>query len=132
VRLNRAEFEALAGDAGSHERVMHYARGSGIIVGLSGETDLITDGTRALTIANGHPYMATVTAMGCAGSALVAAFLAIEPDALMATAAALLTLGVAGELAAEGARGPGSFAVAILDALHNLDAATLSAKARVT
>ena len=132
LRLNRAEFEALAGEAGSHERVMHYARATGIVVGLSGETDLITDGTRAVAVANGHPYMAKVTAMGCAGSALVAAFLAIEPDALMATAIALLTIGIAGELAAEEARGPGSFAAAILDALHNLDAATLSAKARVT
>lgn len=132
VRLNQAEFRALSGDSASHERVLHYARTSGVIVGLSGATDLIADGPRAITIANGHSYMAKVTAMGCAGSALVAAFLAIEPDALVATAAALLMLGIAGELAAQEARGPGSFAVAILDALHRLDAATLIARARVS
>ena len=74
--------------------------------------------------------MAKVTAMGCAASALVAACLAVEPDAWRATAAALVMIGVAGELAAAKAQGPGSFAVAILDALHNLDGPTLIARAR--
>ena len=76
--------------------------------------------------------MAKVTAMGCAGSALVAACLAVEPDAFRATAAALLIIGVAGEMAAEKAAGPGSFAVAIIDALYNLDGPTLIARAKVT
>ena len=40
-------------------------------------------------------------------------------------------IGVAGELAAAKADGPGSFAVAILDALHNLDGPTLIAHAKV-
>ena len=41
---------------------------------LTGERDLVTDGARLATIANGHPLMARVTAMGCAASALVGAF----------------------------------------------------------
>src|SRR5262249_43427063 len=57
----------------------------------------------------------------CAGSALVTACLAVEPDAFRAAVAALVIIGVAGELAAEKSAGPGSFAVAIIDALHNLD-----------
>ena len=76
--------------------------------------------------------MAKVTAMGCAASALVAACLAVEPDAWRATAGALVMIGVAGELAAAKAEGPGSFAVAIIDALHNLDGPTLVARAKVT
>ena len=79
------------------------------------------DGKRLATIANGDPLMAKVTAMGCAGSALVAACLAVEDDAWLATTAALLMFGVAGEIAAERARGPGSFAVEIIDALHGLE-----------
>ena len=71
------------------------------VIGLSGATDLVTDGKRVAEIANGHPLMAKVTAMGCAGSALVAACLAVDDDAWSATAAALVILGVAGELAAE-------------------------------
>ena len=59
--------------------------------------------------------------MGCAGSALVAACLAVENDAWLATTAALIMFGVAGEVAAERARGPGSFAMEIIDALHALN-----------
>jgi hydroxyethylthiazole kinase len=70
--------------------------------------------------------------MGCVGSALVAACLAVEEDAWSATAAALLMLGVAGELAAAKASGPGTFATAIIDALYNLDAATLVSRAKVS
>jgi hydroxyethylthiazole kinase len=80
--------------------------------------------------------MARVTAMGCAASSLVAACLAVEPDALVATASALLIVGVAGEMAAakmqeQGNFGPGSFAVAILDALYTIDAQILAGKARL-
>ena len=45
--------------------------------------------------------------------------------------AALTIVGVAGELAAAEVAGPGSFAVAILDTLYNLDGPTLIANARV-
>jgi hydroxyethylthiazole kinase len=43
----------------------------------------------------------------------------------------LVILGVAGELAAEKSAGPGSFAVAIIDAIHNLDGPELAARAKV-
>ncbi len=81
-------------------------------------------------IGNGHPLMAKVTAIGCAASALIAACLAVEQDTWRATMAGLVMIGVAGELAAAKSQGPGSFAVAILDALHNLDGQTLVAHAR--
>jgi Hydroxyethylthiazole kinase, sugar kinase family len=101
------------------------------VIGLSGATDLVSDGERLATIANGHALMAKVTAMGCAASSLVAACLGVEPDAWRATAAALTMIGVAGELAAAKANGPGSFAVAIIDTLYNLDGPTLIARAKV-
>jgi hydroxyethylthiazole kinase len=132
LRLNRAEFSALAGSQATPDALVAYARDKGVTVGLSGETDWVADGERFATIANGHALMAKVTAMGCAGSALVAACLAVEPDAWRATAAALIIIGVAGEVAAARAAGPGSFAVAIVDALYNLDGPTLVAHAKVT
>jgi hydroxyethylthiazole kinase len=130
VRLNRAEFSALSGSDPTREALAACARGKKIVVGLSGAEDIVSDGERCATIANGHPLMAKVTAMGCAASALVAACLAVEPDAWRATTAALVMIGVAGELAATKAEGPGSFAVAIIDALHNLDGPTLIAKTK--
>jgi len=75
--------------------------------------------------------MDRVTAVGCAASALAGAFLAVEDDPFAATVAALLVVGVAGEVAAETARGPGSFVPAFLDAVYALDAATLAGRARL-
>jgi hydroxyethylthiazole kinase len=127
VRLNSAEFSALDG----HD-VAPFAAQTGTVVALSGATDVIADGLRCAAILNGDPLMARVTAMGCAASAIVAACLAAEDDAFIAACAGLLILGVAGEIAGGQAKGPGSFAVAILDALHGLDAATLAERARVS
>jgi len=132
VRLNRGEFAALAGKEPSRHALAEYAGAHNTVVALSGDTDLVADGERVTTIANGHELMTRVTAMGCAGSAVVAACLAIEPDAKRAAAAALAIIGAAGEQAAAEARGPGSFAVAIIDKLYLLDGPTLAARARVT
>jgi hydroxyethylthiazole kinase len=131
VRLNHAEFAALAGAEPQAEALRRYALDALTVIGLTGEADVVTDGVRLATIRNGHALMARVTAMGCVASALVAACLAVEGDGWLATAAALLALGVAGEGAAAHARGPGSFAMEILDALHRLDRDTLVARAKV-
>ncbi len=131
LRLNRAEFAALSGSEPDSVSIAAYARGHQMVVGLSGETDLVADGERFASIGNGHPLMAKVTAMGCAASAIVAACLGVEDDAFRATTAALTIVGVAGEKASETAQGPGSFAVAILDALYTLDGPTLMAYAKV-
>jgi len=132
VRLNGAEFSALTGRQPTCDALAVFARENKTVLGLSGETDWVGDGARLATIANGHPLMAKVTAMGCAASALAAACLAVEADAWRATVAGLVMIGVAGEIAAAEAEGPGSFAVAIIDALYNLDGPTLIARARVT
>jgi hydroxyethylthiazole kinase len=132
VRLNRREFAALAGGDGAGKAPARFAKAHKTIVALTGDSDVVTDGRRAATIANGHALMGLVTAMGCAGSALLCAALAVETDAWRAAVAALVALGVAGEVAALSVRGPGSFAGAIIDALYNLDRATLRARTRVT
>jgi hydroxyethylthiazole kinase len=130
VRLNSAEFAALAGATGN-DALAGFARAHGTVVGLTGATDIVGDAARLAAIANGHGLMHRVTAMGCAASALVAACLAVEGDAWQATVAALLAFGVAGEIAAETAKGPGTFAVAMIDAIDALDHDALVARARV-
>ena len=92
----------------------------------------MTDGARFVSVNNGDPLMSRVTAMGCAGTALVAAALAVDGDALAAAAAALMAFAVAGEVAAARAHGPGSFAAEIIDALYGLDRETLRTRGRVT
>jgi hydroxyethylthiazole kinase len=131
LRLNRAEFTALTSGEPDGEALRRYALDALTVIGLTGETDVVTDGTRVAAIRNGHPLMSRVTAMGCVASALVAACVAVEGDAWLATTAALLAIGVAGEGAAAHARGPGSFATEILDALDRLDRDVLLARAKV-
>jgi len=132
VRLNAAEFPPLFGGDPAVEAASRVAQAFSTVVALTGDTDLVTDGARHVSIANGDPLMSLVTGMGCAGSALVCAALAVETDPWLATSAALIALGVAGEVAAQSARGPGRFASWILDALHGLDRATLRARIRIS
>jgi hydroxyethylthiazole kinase len=132
VRLNATEFVPLFGGDPAAEAVSRAAKACSTVVALTGNADIVTDGARRAAIANGDPLMSLVTGMGCAGSALVCAALAVETDAWLATNAALIALGVAGEVAAQSARGPGRFASWILDALHSLDRATLRARAKVS
>jgi hydroxyethylthiazole kinase len=132
VRLNAAEFAPLFGGDSPDEAASRVAQACATVVALTGDNDIVTDGARRAVVANGDPLMSLVTGMGCAGSALVCAALAVETDAWLATNAALIALGVAGEVAAQSARGPGRFASWIIDALHSLDRATLRARAKVS
>jgi hydroxyethylthiazole kinase len=132
LRLNRAEFAALSGGDADDRALARFAKARSTVVGMTGERDVVRDAERIATIANGDPLMARVTAMGCAASALVGACLAVESDAWKAVAAALIAIGVAGEVAASRARGPGSFAIEILDAVYALDRDTLTKKAKVS
>lgn len=101
------------------------------VVAVTGAVDLVTDGGRTLRVANGHELLTRITASGCALTALVGAWAAVLEDPLEATAGALAAYGVAAELAAERARGPGSFVPALLDALAALDGATVGARAKI-
>lgn len=138
IRGNASEIIALAGlgnggrgvdsTAGSGEAVeaaLALARRTGAIVAVTGAIDYITDGERLLSVANGHPLLQRVTGTGCSLSTLVAACVAGADDRLHAAAAACAWMAVAGEVAAGQAAGPGSFAVALLDALAGLDARIL-------
>ena len=131
LRLNAAEFAALSGGKTDDAALTRFAKARGAVVGVTGQKDFVCDASRTAVIDNGDPLMARVTAMGCVASALVGACLAVETDAWKAVTAALTIIGVAGELAAERARGPGSFVSEILDAVYALDVEALAKKAKV-
>lgn len=124
--------DSLHGSEAALDAARKLAEDSGAAIAITGEVDYVTDGRRVVEIHNGHALMTRVTGLGCSATAIIGAFLAVEPDALAATVAALAVFGVAGELAAEQARGPGSLQVELLDALYALYAATLTARVRVT
>ena len=101
-------------------------------VAITGAVDLITDGKRTLRVANGHPMMTKVTGTGCVATAIIGAFLAVEPDPLVASAAALAYVGLAGERAAAISSGPGSLQVNLLDALYNISPNDLAQGAKIS
>ena len=96
------------------------ARSAGCVVSVSGPVDHIVSADRLARVANGHPMMARVTGMGCTASALTGAFLAVRQNPFEAAAHAMAVIGVAGEIAAEQSRGPGSLQANFLDMLYAL------------
>jgi hydroxyethylthiazole kinase len=94
------------------------------VVCISGETDYVISDDTVTGLKNGHPLMTSVTGMGCTATALTGAFCAIQPDAHLATAAAMALMGVAGEIAAENSEGPATLQTAFIDLLYKMDAET--------
>lgn len=145
IRGNASEIMVVAGAVGisgkgvdsahSTQDALAPARAlaarTGALVAMTGVVDYVTDGTRAVSIANGHPMMARVTGLGCTATALVGAFLAANDDPFAAAVSALAVLGVAGEIAAEQSPGPGSLQVHLLDALYRMDRDMLARRARI-
>ncbi len=124
IRANRTEIMALSEKVGSEVEISDahsLASSFGGTVAATGAIDLITDGSREVYIANGDPMMTRVTAVGCVISALTGAFLSVEPDSFLAAAIAITVAGIAGEIAAENAGGPGSFRALFIDALASLE-----------
>lgn len=145
VRGNASEILALAGSGPGGRGVdaahdvdaagvpaSHLAAATPSIVAVSGPVDLVTDSERSIRVHGGDPLLTRITGGGCALGALVAAMVAAnESDALLGTVAAHALYSVAAERAAATAAGPGSFAVAFLDALAAVEPADLAAEAVV-
>lgn len=152
IRGNSGEIGALAG-AGGEVRgvesvsgvadpakvVRELASRTGAVVVITGKRDYLSDGKRVLGVDNGHEMMKNVTGTGCMSTAMIGAFVATcrngktaaEKDPLAAAAAALACYGLAGEIAASKARGPGSFRMELMDALFGLDRAAVEKGARI-
>jgi len=113
--------DSLHGSEQAIKAADDLATRTGAVVAVTGKIDYVTDGKRSLRIANGHPLMTRVTALGCTVSAIVAAFLTVEDDALAASAEALAVYGLAAERAAILAEGPGSLRWRLLDELAAMD-----------
>ena len=90
------------------------------VLAVTGPTDLITDGKQVIRVSNGHSLMGYVTGTGCTATAIIGAFLSVDEDPVSATATALAFFGLAGEVAAKNASAPGSFMIAMLDALYTI------------
>jgi hydroxyethylthiazole kinase len=144
VRGNLAEIATLAGKqaqirgveavggGGGPELAREAAAGLGCVVAVTGPVDHVSDGEAVHAVANGDELLATVTGTGCMSTATTGCFLGVRADDPLAAATeALVAFGVAGEDAAKHAKGPGSFHVALYDALYALDPEKLDGRAKL-
>jgi len=102
------------------ESARALSRQYGCVVSISGAEDLIIADKTVLRVQNGDPLMPKVTGLGCTATALTGAFAAVNPSALEAAGHAMAVMGIAGEMAAEKASGPGSLQMFFIDALYQL------------
>ncbi|MGG4346225.1 hydroxyethylthiazole kinase [Paenibacillus lautus] len=147
VRGNAAEVAHLVGeereikgvDAGNStgsdhaELAVRAARALGTIVAITGEEDVITDGTGVRIITGGNALLTKVTGAGCLLTSVLGAFAAVEPNLLLAGTAGLAFYGAAAASAAERTAdlGPGSFQLAFLDELAKLRPGSLEGYAAI-
>lgn len=102
-----------------------------VVLAITGPIDMVTDGRRVINIANGHSLMPSVTGTGCSATAVIGAFAAVDADYLSAAATGLAFFGLAGEIAAKEAKGPGTFMMHLLDALYTMTPEKLAKECRI-
>ena len=125
--------ESMSVDGEAADLARAAGRSLSLVASVTGPVDHVSNGDQVLAVANGHRLLAAVTGTGCMSSAITGCFLAVKPDSpLEAAAEALAAFGVAAEDAAVGAKGPGSFHVALYDAIAGLEPETLDDRARIS
>jgi hydroxyethylthiazole kinase len=113
--------------AGLVDAMVEYAGKHQIVMVATGEQDFVTDGRSLWVLSNGHSLLARITGSGCMLTGVIGAFLAVADKGrgtsafAEASVAAITCFNIAGEKAAEGAQGPGSFAVRLFDCLSVLE-----------
>jgi len=114
--------------------VKDFAKRTGCIIAVTAAIDLVSDGDRCYVIRNGRAEMERITGTGCQLSSMVTAFLAANPgNMLEAAAAAVCTMGLAGEIGwqrMQPGEGNSSYRNRIIDAVCNMDGKTLEEGAR--
>jgi len=123
------DSSALSSDAVEGAKAL--AQSSGAVVSVSGPVDYITDGETVLTIANGHPLMSRITAMGCTASVITGAFIAAGENTLEAARNAMALMGIAGERAAARCAGTGSMEMHFIDELSTFDPSDYAGSIRI-
>ena len=150
VRGNMSEIKAVAGASAATRGVdvnpddvvtdenlavsaafaKELAKKTGAIIAITGAIDIVANDERAFAIRNGNAIMGKITGAGCMLSCLVGAYsVANKENMLEGVVAAIAGEGPRGQIAAERmteADGNGSFRTYLLDAMYNLDAATLA------
>lgn len=114
--------------------VKTFAEKMGCIIAVTGAIDLVSDGTKCYVIRNGRPEMGKITGTGCQLSGVMTAFITANPEEkLKAAAAAVCTMGLAGEIGfsrMQEGDGNSTYRNRIIDAIYNMDQKNLDEGAK--
>ncbi|WP_054853139.1 hydroxyethylthiazole kinase [Vulcanisaeta distributa] len=129
---NGGEMMALAGVSGmvkgvdslgeaSPEVAEKLAREYGVTAVITGgPRDYVSDGRRTAIVSNGTPMLQYITGSGCMVGSVIAGFMAVNRDFLIASVEGLVTFEVAAEKAEKRSFGPASLKVNLVDELYNM------------
>ncbi len=109
-----------------------FARRRDAVIVVSGKQDIVTDGRTTFLIDNGHELMGQVVGTGCMLTSVIAGFAAVNNNYNLAAAEAVTCYGIAGELTAEKAGGPGTFREHFFDKIFLARNIDFSARQKVT
>ena len=108
-----------------YDAIREFSSAHRTIAIATGEVDVVSDGESTYLLKNGTTELGSITASGCMLGSIIASFLAVQKDPLVAAIEGVATYTIAGELAAKKNRKTGSFRVALLDELSSIDADTV-------
>ena len=129
-----ASNEDIRRDEGREEVAAYLARELECVVIISGEVDVISDGQKTMCVKNGHPMLGNITGTGCMCSSLVGSLCGANPDNILeASVVAMVSMGIAGEIAYKraGGLGGGSFRVALHDEISKMNKEMIERMGRI-
>lgn len=144
IKGNASEIARIAGenvqtkgvDASAVEKDLRkvaaeLAKRRSCTVVITGKEDIVADISRIAVVKNGHPMMADIVGTGCMAASVIGTFAAVEEDLFSASAAGLVCFEIAAEIAAQNAKGPGTFKESLYDSAYSLDSETTNRMQRI-
>lgn len=138
LRGNMSEIKVVAGNdahtrgvdsvdsgSGGIEIASSLAKRLGCTVAITGAQDIVSNGSKTGLIDNGSPLLAKITGTGCMATSLIGCYAGVTTDSYLAACAGLITMGLAGEKAANRLspnEGIGTYKVKLTDGIYQLTA----------
>lgn len=148
IRGNLAEIKVLSGmealskgvDSGEAESddvsgvARNLADKLNTVIAITGAVDHISDGSKVISIKNGHEMLKNVTGTGCMSTSLIGTYCGVTKDYLAAAALGIMTMGIAGEIAYErlsSCERSGSFKVKLMDAIGSFSCEDIDKRGKI-
>lgn len=131
--VDASESDMESGNEKGINITKNLAKNLNCTVAITGVTDIVSDGERVAVIENGTKMLSNVTGTGCMTTALVGAFCGAGSDYFIGAISGIAAMGISGEIAFEkaGQIGTGSFHIAIIDGISNLNYETIENMSKI-